>query len=440
MDCRWQANPRACATAAGDNHCIAVQNNGTFVAWGDNTFGETNSVIGFSDVKLIAGGDDFTLATQFSPTTMYPVNVSQDLLLVYNSNSSDSSNLCSYYLAHRPMVTNANVLGVDCEIDMGEFYDTTNTWDPQVVTPVLNWLTNNPTKHPTYIILFYDIPTRIWNSSVESGCGGQFPYIGSTSYQIYRFYPGWKPFVNHINAGSLADCEAYVDKIANMATNFPGKLVISASAAEYGNTNYALDNVRTGPGFPPQSDYSGEVGVSPATNSLIADGVSPSSILYIDGIDTITVTTNGDGTLQTNDYFPPQLTNDVNVAGYISWGEHSIVLGNDGATYATNGVVRWSGDSGWWIIETFESFNGMRGGCGQGDFVQWFSSNAFGGTNYSNTPVGAVCHVEEPGLGGNEVSAVYFGLWASGKNFAICAWNARETPYFQAVGDPFVIR
>ncbi|HEV2331297.1 MAG TPA: hypothetical protein VGY56_21145 [Verrucomicrobiae bacterium] len=384
--------------AAGDNHSIAVQNDGTFVAWGDNTFGETSSVTGFNEVKLIAGGDDFTLGVQFSPTVMYPVNVSQDLLLVYNSNSSDSSNICSYYLAHRPMVANANVLGVDCEIDMGEFYDTTNTapnqWDPQVVTPILNWLTNNPTKHPTYVILFYDIPTRVWIST-NNGCG--YPnYFGSTSYQIHSLYPGWKPFVNNINGGSLADCEAYVDKIAHMATNSPDKLVISASAAGYRNTDYYFDDTET--------NYFGDpVGLSGA-RAVIAEGVSSNSVIYTN--------VNPDcGSLECH------LSSGTNVAGYFCWGEHSSLDDN----YPTNGFVQWSGNSGWWIIQTMESFNGQRGGCAQGDFVQWFSSSAFGGTNYSDTPVGAVSHVEEPQLSGVENPAVYFGLWAAGKNFGICA-------------------
>jgi alpha-tubulin suppressor-like RCC1 family protein len=423
--------------AAGDNHSIALENNGTVVVWGGNTFGETNGVIGLTDVKLIAGGDDFILAVQFSPTVMYPVNVSQDLLLVYNANSSDSSNLCNYYLEHRPMVANANVLGVNSET--GEFYDTTNTWDPEVVTPVLNWLTNNPTKHPTYIILFYDIPTRIWNSTLEYGCGeGSGVYVGSTSYQLYNFYPGWKPFVNNINAGNLADCEAYVEKIADMATNTPGQLLVSASAAEYGNTNYVIDNVRTGTGYGSGSDYTpyGFL-LSSATNSLIAEGILPSSILFNDGLDTITtVVTNG--VTNAIPYDAPQILSATNVAGYISWGAHSAILGNGNAAYATNGVLQWSGNSGWWLIETIESFNGMRGGCGQGDFIQWYSSNAFGGTNYSYTPVGAVSHVEEPSVGGNENSSIYFGLWGAGRNFAICAWKSRQTPYFQAVGDPFV--
>jgi hypothetical protein len=74
---------------------------------------------------------------------------------------------------------------------------------------------------------------------------------------------------------------------------------------------------------------------------------------------------------------------------------------------------------------------------GQGNFTQWFAQRAFGGTNYENTPVAAVSHTDEPNLGVND-PAIYFGLWASGKIFAICAWNSRYTEMFQAVGDPFV--
>jgi hypothetical protein len=72
----------------------------------------------------------------------------------------------------------------------------------------------------------------------------------------------------------------------------------------------------------------------------------------------------------------------------------------------------------------------------------WFSSGAFGGANYSNTPVGAVSTVDEPYTLGASNPQIYFGLWAAGKNFAHCAWNSRNVSGmqqpFQAVGDPFV--
>lgn len=69
----------------------------------------------------------------------------------------------------------------------------------------------------------------------------------------------------------------------------------------------------------------------------------------------------------------------------------------------------------------------------------WFSSGAFGGTNYANTPVAGVSYPNEPGEYGT-IDATYFSLWESGKNFANCAWNSQATPCVQAVGDPFVTK
>jgi len=159
-----------------------------------------------------------------------------------------------------------------------------------------------------------------------------------------------------------------------------------------------------------------------AEQAVIQAGVSSNSIVYTNVIPDC-------GSLACH------ITSGRNVAGYLSWGAHSS-LGND---YAINGYVSWSGNSSWYLMQTIESFNGQRQ-TGQGNFTEWFSSNAFGGTNYSNTPVGAVSNVEEPGLPSNSYGAIYFGLWASGKNSGICAWNARNTIYFQAVGDPFVTK
>ncbi len=64
------------------------------------------------------------------------------------------------------------------------------------------------------------------------------------------------------------------------------------------------------------------------------------------------------------------------------------------------------------------------------------------GANYECVPVGAVTHCDEPGQGlsGVNDSAIYFGLWAAGKNFGIAAWASQKTERFQPVGDPFVTR
>ena len=123
----------------------------------------------------------------------------------------------------------------------------------------------------------------------------------------------------------------------------------------------------------------------------------------------------------------------TNVAGYICWGEHSEL----GQTYAIDGTVKWSGQSSWWIIETIESFNGTRG-----DAIRVISSTGFQTMSLVERimPVGAISSVEEPSTLGVCDPKMYFGLWAAGKNFAVCAWNSRRNNMnaFQAVGDPFV--
>ena len=90
-----------------------------------------------------------------------------------------------------------------------------------------------------------------------------------------------------------------------------------------------------------------------------------------------------------------------------------------------------------------DSYNGQRGTF-QAGFLLWFSTNSLGGTNYSNTPVGAVTTVDEPSQQGKVSPSVYYGYWASGKCFANTAWaaqvvgNGNAGTLFQAVGDPFV--
>ena len=98
-------------------------------------------------------------------------------------------------------------------------------------------------------------------------------------------------------------------------------------------------------------------------------------------------------------------------------------------------------------MTTVDSFDGQRDESPefpQADFLTWFASNAFVGTNYSNTPVGAVTTVDEPGFSGKVGAGAYYGNWAAGKSFGISAWagqaqgNGSPGIEFQAVGDPFV--
>jgi len=216
--------------------------------------------------------------------------------------------------------------------------------------------------------------------------------------------------VTSINMRTTNDCVAYIDKLEYFGTNYSqGKLLISATLGGYSNTNYVVDDAA---GISGQSRY-----VTNAISGLLQNGIASSGITYA---------SRGQA----------HITQATNVAGYISWGIH----GGLSSEYATNGTISFYGQSGWYLIETIESFNGQRCNSGQGAFLKWFSSNAFGGTNYVNTPIGAVTHVWEPLLSGVNDSERYFGLWARDRNFAICAWNSFATGQFQAVGDPFTKR
>jgi hypothetical protein len=215
----------------------------------------------------------------------------------------------------------------------------------------------------------------------------------------------WNPFVTSINmngAGGTNDCINYINRLAHFASNSPSMLFISADARTYWNTNWYFND----PSGEELLGYQASLGVLAANPSA--------SIIY----------TNG----------PNNISKGTNVAGYFSYGYN----GGLGGTYPTDGTVTFATDSGWFIIETDESFNGKRITF-QGNFLQWFSSNAFGGLAYSNTPIGAVSQVDEPGTAVN-YPYTYFGLWASGKIFANCARNSfynYGTPYPQMIGDPF---
>ena len=56
------------AITAGDYHNLALKSNGTVVAWGQNTFGQTNVPSGLSNVVAIAAGQVHSLALRANGT------------------------------------------------------------------------------------------------------------------------------------------------------------------------------------------------------------------------------------------------------------------------------------------------------------------------------------------------------------------------------------
>ena len=399
------------AIAAGFAHSVALKNDGTVVAWGRNAEGQTNVPSGVIQAQGIAAGGNQSLAMIFSHTVSYPVDISRDLILIYNTNSADSLNVFNYYVQHRQFASNAIVLPIGCT--NGEFM-TTNEFVTQLLVPWLDWLKLRPISRPRYIVLFLDIPSRMSDRAPGDNLG---KVRGSVSFAIRDFTPGIKPYVTHIHMGDTNACKAYIDKLEFFGTNYsPGQVILSASAGGYGNGDYYFDGaLRFHPLYGPPE-------VTNALAAVLATGVS-SNLVHFNH--------------STND----SISSVSNMAGYYSHGLYAYP--NEDTTkqdYAVDGRVRFTGNSRWYVITTRESFNGqVLQDVPQGNFIKWFSANAFGGTNYLNTPIGAASHAEEPGP---SVTAPvpYFTLWVAGRNFAICAWGASASTVFQAVGDPLVKR
>ena len=231
------------AIAAGDYFSMAVLNNGTIVEWGDNTYGQTNAPQSNPtnpvNVKLIAAAGNHAMAGIWSSGVQYPINVANDLLLVYNSNSLDSKAVFSYYTNNRPMISGANSIGLPCTtgtnlgISQSDYLST-------FCAPIVGWLTNHPTKRPQYVVLFNDLPSCITNTSTTTN---------SVQCDIHRginYVPAWTPFVSSINMdnpGQIINCTNYINKLATFGNTYsPGKVIISARAGGYGNANWYFDD------------------------------------------------------------------------------------------------------------------------------------------------------------------------------------------------------
>ncbi len=406
--------------AAGFEHSVALRNDGTVVCWGQNTDGQATLPAELPNTWRVAAGGYHTVAVAYDPVLNYPVDVPRDVMLIYNEDSTNSVIIKEYYRTNRPGVSQAMQFPIHGNTN--ETYASTNDLGTNLIATLLDWYAQNPTLRPRYVICFFGVPTRVWHYENPEPITAT-----AVGVELQRALGVRPPFVNYIAMGAdeaipgeltngpLPDCFAYIDKIARFGSNYsPGKLFISASAIGYQNTTYVLDDENRFYGYPPNP---------PATHS----GASMDGI--VTALQSLGVPANR------IDYVPQ--TFDLgrvatNVAGYQSWGYYGWQC-----CYARNHAVEFLGDSTWFIMATVESYNGQRTAIGShGRYTEWFYRYAFGG---GNTPVGAVCHVEEPGVFGNH-AITYFGLWEGGKLFATCAAVSRNSPTVMVVGDPFVKR
>jgi N-acetylneuraminic acid mutarotase len=344
------------------------------------------------------------------------VDPSQNVLLVYNSTSSNSSTILNYYLSHRPGMASANSVAVSIS---SQEVVSESTYLAQMETPILNWLQAHPSRDIRFIVLMYDLPSRVsggTNSSVALRLAQAYSVPNITSGATYngtimdqynlKSYPGTRALVTTMNMGSVAATTAYIDKLAAMYAAMPTpNLIISASASGHGGNKYLFEDAQGYAGYPLGQGMQ---------NTMTSNNPSANSS-YLAQNQTILNTVDS-------------------LSGYFSWGVHAGLP----STYATDGTVTFTGQSNWFLIATAESFNGQLG-CSQGCISSWYASNAWGGSNYSRGPAGAVGHVEEPYVGGIN-SGYYFSMWETGFLFSEAAWLSRNTPYFIAVGDPLITK
>lgn len=374
-----------------------------------------------------------TPATTTSIVTYIPetFNASDHMLIVYNNGTYGESTVKDYYLNNRPGMSTANTLACTCTTSGTNNFETiTKTnFDSQIGTPIINFLATHPKIR--YILLSYAMPSRISSSGysvqyyiskllADGGTRTGLRYEGATNQYSITQYPGMTALVSSLNMPTAAAAIAYIDKLKAMYNNMTApNTLISATNANYNTStpSYYFDDcgrIYTSS----LNGYNARTRVLEANaDAYITYARNSSDPVPAAGTHTSDQTTH--------------ITSASNVTGYQTWGNN----GGQGGSYAQTGVV-FSNSSGWYIILTIESFNGQRSTY-QGNISDWFAQNAFGSTNYEYCPVFAVSHVEEPFLSGIN-SPTYFKLWEQGLSGIECGWSSRNTPYFQAVGDPMV--
>jgi hypothetical protein len=353
------------------------------------------------------------------------------VLLVYNTSSKDGLAVADYYKANRPGMLSVDTLAVTADTTEKT---TSANMILQIRAPIYDFIAKS--AHPKYyVIMCRGLPSRIWDgssptSSVDYLIGRSDPNLanpvgteyhqgGGVNYYNTPFapgsYAGTPILVTRMDMGTLSTTKAYIQKIKTVyeAMSIPS-IIVSAKAAGLGGSNYLIDEVRNPPyksAFPLAKDHSDLASTSYSNVPLARR-------LYIFGI----AGTNA------------HLTGGSDVTGYESWG----VNGGMSSTYPNDRSLFFTGKSNWYLVKTFESYNGIVGSI-HGNFEQWFSPSTAGGWQYSRTPIGMACHTDEPSIGGVEGS-MYMCNWEAGLPFSECAWSSRKTKYFMAVGDPLVKR
>lgn len=400
-----------------------------------------------------------TVSWVFTSSAMRPVptpaplgagTLMDQVLLVYNSASAASQAVAQYYVANRPGAAKVDILAINTLTTEQISFAQMNS---DIKAPIVAWLAANPSRLKRYIVLCLGIPTRTTSgpsgvntsvayavsttrtdSNIGSGgpCVSEYAGTGGSSGTGMLFYGGdggpWGvhfPNVAYPNTRALvmnlcmgnsqAAVQAYIDKLATMyAAMAKPDVVISARNASLAGSNWYFDD--TG------ASSSLQLAQSPHHYMTIFDP----TLFPLDGV----------GLPLGNAFYAdvpgPHLLSGSDLAAYCGWGTN----GGLGGSYPT-AQLSFTGKSNWYLVSTFESFNGQAG-TGQGSYVKWWDPVVLGGSASSRTPIGMCCHTEEPFTPGC-TGETFFRNWLRGFNLAESAWAGRDIQFFMAVGDPLVV-
>lgn len=360
------------------------------------------------------------------------LDASRNVLVVYNEDWHESVAAKNYYLTHRPKFAAANTLGIHFPVPAGcndiaclsQVIGSVPYREipERIVNPIVAWLREHPEKDIQYIALMRGVPSRNTNET-DAEAGGFYSAQHLIRAAIDRVFSR-EVFISSVDTGSLESTRRYIDKLKRVHDAMPAPaLLISARGTSMAGTTYYLSDSYLGEGPDVHRKYKA---------TAFAEAMR---------------TAHPSAHIVTQGNVLPRLSSASDVTGFLIHGSYGYgeKLSNGSYTnrdYALNGSIRFSGNSGWYAMTTWESYNGVWpwGNGSQGDFISWFSRNAFGGSNYEYTPAAAVTHVKEPTS--NAQQPGLFACWEAGKPFAYCAWKndgAGELA-LQVVGDPLVTR
>ncbi len=234
-------------------------------------------------------------------------------------------------------------------------FDGTQARD-MLFNPLGAWYTNNPTLRPRYIMFSWGVPIYFTNFASS---GLTLPEGGSVQNAIRAYVPGRKPALGALNLETTNDVVAYINKLKTFgSTNPPFRIFLSASRWGYDNRTLTLSDYYP-TNFTPGANFSGNPSMMPAAvRTLKYSGIALTNLYYgygrVQGVDGIATNTHYSG-----DY---PIRYIVNPAAISCWGKYAYNLTglntNWNSGWPTNGVITLDGSANWYILQSYESFNG----------------------------------------------------------------------------------